>query len=74
MVSSLQKKQQNTRRPDQLDEKPDDFSFVNRSTSIENTSGIDEGSEIFNSYKANQTTAESGSQLDMQTPEQNIFD
>ena len=74
MVSSRQKKQQNARRPNQLDEKSDDFSFVNRSTSIENTSGIDKGYENFNSYNANQTTAESGSQLDMQTPEQNTFD
>ena len=42
--------------------------------SRENTGVIDQGHEKVNSYQASHSTAESGSQIDMQTLEKNIFD
>ena len=65
MVSTRKKKQQNKRLLGQLDETADDFVFGYTNTSIENTNVINKGHESVNSHDEINSTAQSGSQIEL---------
>ena len=74
MVSTRRKKKKNTRLFIKLDETAYDSINRNANTSVEDTDVVGRGHQNNISYETNHPTAESGSQVKMQTLEKSISD